>query len=118
MAAAIVFHGPGRPLELASVARPPLREGELLVQVVSCSLCRSDLHSHAGRRAVATPTILGHEIVGRIEAFGPSTSHLDLAGQPATIGDRITWSIIIGCGSCFFCRNDLPQKCQRLFKYG
>ena len=118
MSSAVVFYGPGRPLEFLPIAKPPLREGEILVQVASCSLCRSDLHSHAGRRNVATPTILGHEIVGRIEAFGPSTSHLDFAGQAATIGDRITWSITIGCGQCFFCQNDIPQKCQRLFKYG
>jgi putative phosphonate catabolism associated alcohol dehydrogenase len=118
MASAVVFYGPGRPLEFMSVSKPPLREGEILVQVVSCSLCRSDLHSHAGRRSVATPSILGHEIVGRIEAFGPSTSHLDFSGQATTIGDRITWSISIGCGRCFFCQNDIPQKCERLFKYG
>jgi alcohol dehydrogenase len=101
-----------------SVVKPFPREGEILVRVVYCSLCRSDLHSHAGRRSVATPTILGHEIVGRIEAFGPSTSQFDFSGRPATIGDRITWSITIGCGACYFCLNDLPQKCQALFKYG
>jgi alcohol dehydrogenase len=118
MARAAVFHGPGRPLESVAVAKPAPREGEVLVRVLCYSLCRSDLHSHAGRRLVDTPTILGHEIVGRIEAFGPSTSPVDLAGQPAAIGDRITWSISIGCGSCFFCQHDLPQKCERLFKYG
>jgi alcohol dehydrogenase len=115
---AIVFHGPERPLELISLNAPSLREGEALVRVTACNLCRSDLHSHAGRRSVATPTILGHEIVGRFEAFGPSFSNVDLAGQPAEIGDRITWSIIASCGKCFFCQNDLPQKCQRQFKYG
>jgi alcohol dehydrogenase len=118
MARAAVFHGPGRPLESKAVPQSAPREGEILIRVLCCSLCRSDLHSHAGRRSVDTPTILGHEIVGRIEAFGPSTSHVDSAGQPAAIGDRITWSISIGCGSCFFCKHDLPQKCARLFKYG
>ncbi len=115
---AVVFHGPGRPLELVRAAVGEPRAGELLVRVLTCSLCRSDLHSHAGRRSVATPTILGHEIVGRIEAFGPGTAYVDLAGHAAATGDRITWSIVVGCGACFFCRRDLPQKCERLFKYG
>ena len=115
---AVVFHGPGRPFELVSMTAPPLCEGEALVRVVRCNLCRSDLHSHAGRRNVSTPTILGHEIVGRIEAFGPSFARQDATGKSVALGDRIAWSIVAGCGECFFCLHDLPQKCQRQFKYG
>ena len=43
---------------------------------------------------------------------------MDLAGEPAAVGDRITGSIVVGCGDCFFCQRDLPQKCVRLYKYG
>jgi len=118
MSRAVHFKGPEAPLEIAEVAPPPLREGEILVRVLACTLCRSDLHTHAGRRHGPTPSILGHEIVGRIEAFGPATSTLDLAGEPAAVGDRITWSIVVGCGHCFFCERDMPQKCVRLYKYG
>ena len=105
-------------MELTHVASPSLRDGEMLVKVLACNLCRSDLHSHAGRRQVATPTILGHEIVGQIEEFGPHAPSMDIAGEPLAIGDRITWSIVLGCGRCYFCTHDLPQKCDRLFKYG
>jgi alcohol dehydrogenase len=115
---AVHFLGPGHPFEVAETPLPKLAEDELLVRVLACTICRSDLHSHAGRRHVPTPSILGHEIVGRIEAFGPGTSPVDFAGQSASIGDRITWSIVVGCGDCYFCRRDLPQKCQRLYKYG
>lgn len=115
---AIHFNGQETPLEIAELAAPPLREGEILVRVLACTLCRSDLHTHAGRRHVPTPSILGHEIVGRIEAFGPGASSVDFAEKPAAIGDRITWSIVVGCGDCFFCACDLPQKCVRLYKYG
>jgi putative phosphonate catabolism associated alcohol dehydrogenase len=118
MSRAVHFNGPETRLEIAEVAPPPLREGEILVRVLTCTLCRSDLHTHAGRRQGPTPSILGHEIVGRIEAFGPGASTVDLGGQPAAIGDRITWSIVVGCGDCFFCERDLPQKCMRLYKYG
>jgi alcohol dehydrogenase len=118
MGRAVLFHGPQSPLEIVSHPEPTLREGELLVNVLACTLCRSDLHSHAGRRPVETPTILGHEIVGTIAAFGPNALRTDMSGQTAEVGDRVTWSIVIGCGDCVFCRLDLPQKCERLFKYG
>lgn len=118
MAHAVVFTGPRQPLEFV---RFPMREpvgAELLVRVSCCTLCRSDLHTHAGRRTEPTPVVLGHEIVGRIEAFGPAAPRHDAAGKPVTVGSRITWAVAVGCGSCFFCKEDLPQKCERPYKYG
>jgi alcohol dehydrogenase len=118
MAWAVVFHGPGRPLERVQVTVPEPRGGELLVRVTACTLCRSDLHTHAGRRVEPTPTVLGHEIVGRIEAFGPTAARVDAAGAAASVGDHVTWAVAVGCGRCFFCCEDLPQKCERPYKYG
>jgi alcohol dehydrogenase len=34
------------------------------------------------------------------------------------VGSRVTWALTVGCGGCFFCAADLPQKCERLYKYG
>src|SRR5262249_18726285 len=65
-----------------------------------------------------TPTVLGHEIVGRIEAFGPAAARVDAAGAAASIGDRVSWAVAVGCGDCYFCGADLPQKCARPYKYG
>ncbi len=115
---AAVFHGPGRPLELREVAVPAPKGPEVLVEVLACTLCGSDLHSLEGRRSVAVPTILGHEILGRIAAFGPDASRTDSAGRPIFEGDRVTWAIVASCGECVFCRRDLPQKCERAVKYG
>lgn len=115
---AALFHGPGTPLEIRDVPRRPLQPGETLVDIVACTLCGSDLHTAHGRRSVAVPTILGHEILGRIAAFGLETPHTDAAGKPLALGDRVTWSIAANCGDCFYCRRDLPQKCVSLVKYG
>jgi alcohol dehydrogenase len=41
-----------------------------------------------------------------------------LAGGTLTIGDRVTWSLVANCGGCFFCKRRLPQKCERMMKYG
>jgi alcohol dehydrogenase len=115
----VVFGGAGRPLQVVRSAIDPPRGAEVLVRVACCTLCRSDLHTHAGRRAEPTPSVLGHEVVGRIEAFGPDAAHVDGAGMAAKVGDRITWAVVAGCGTCFYCRvADLPQKCVRLYKYG
>lgn len=118
MRRAILFSGANEPLDPIRFPTPEPRGFELLVRVTCCTLCRSDLHTHAGRRVEATPTVLGHEIVGRIEAFGPDSSRTDATGTPVQVGDRVTWAVAVGCGSCFFCADDLPQKCERPYKFG
>ena len=118
MPRAAVFHDAGNPMEYATFAAHAPVGAEILVRIRLCTLCRSDLHTHSGRRVEPTPTVLGHEIVGTIEAFGPDAPHYDGEGRPVHIGSRITWAIAVGCGACFFCADDLPQKCERPYKYG
>ena len=113
---AVVFHGAGQPLELCELPIPPLEPDELLVEVTLSTICGSDLHTFAGRRSCDCPTILGHEITGRVVELNGTA--LDLFGDEVRPGDRITWSIAASCGRCFFCSNTLPQKCERLAKYG
>ena len=113
-----LFHGAGLPLELREHSMPEPAGAELLVRISACTLCRSDLHTHSGRRSQPLPSVLGHEIVGRIAAFGPNARPADHAGSPAGLGDRITWAVVPACGDCFFCRHDLEQKCATGYKYG
>lgn len=115
---ASVFVAPGAPLEPRTFPRPDLAEGEALVEVACCTLCGSDLHTYLGRRHGPTPSVLGHEAVGRIAALGPGAPPRDLQGAALSIGDRVSWSVAASCGECFFCRDGLPQKCTRLRKYG
>lgn len=117
-ALAAVFAGPGQPMELRRLAVPDPTGAEILVRVIGCTLCGSDLHTFEGRRSTPTPTILGHEILGRVERFGPDASRMDLAGRPIREGDRVTWAVVASCGSCFTCLRTLPQKCEHMVKYG
>jgi len=113
---AAVFDGPGQPLKLTEVELPALADGETLVEVTLCTICGSDLHTYTGRRSCACPTILGHEITGKIVEVAGSVC--DLSGTELTPGDRVTWSIAASCGECFYCANSIPQKCEQLAKYG
>ena len=115
---AMVFHESGRPLELLRYPLPRLAEGEVLVLITCCTLCGSDIHTYEGRRSTPCPTVLGHEIIGRVAELPSGSAVCDHEGTPLEIGDRITWSVAASCGGCFFCNDGLPQKCERLFKYG
>lgn len=115
---AAVFHGTAGQIELQYLPTPAPRCGEILVQVESCTLCGSDLHSFEGRRKVPVPTIPGHEIVGRIVSFGPVAVRTDAAGRSLETGCRVVWGLVTACGECFYCQRELPQKCLRSFKYG
>ena len=113
-----VFHGAGQGLEIKQVAAPAVGNGEMLVRVICCTLCGSDLHTYQGHRAVEVPTVLGHEILGQIVTIGHGMGDRDRADRPLRVGDRVTWSVAASCGSCFYCGHDLEQKCEHLFKYG
>ena len=119
MSRAVVFMGAGCPLEIGQFAVPEPRTGEVLVRVTCCTLCRSDLHTHAGRRTEPTPIVLGHEIVGQVEAFRADGARVDASGLPLRIGDRVSWAVAVGCGFVLLLRREeLPQKCERPYKYG
>jgi len=83
-------------------APPP---GALLIAVERTTVCGSDVHAWEGTYAehfgVEPPIMLGHEIVGRIVAFGegPKT---DSVGTALAIGDRVVWEHE-ACGHCYFC---------------
>jgi len=114
---AAVFHGPDQGVELTRFKRPALDEGAALVRVACCTLCGSDVHTFTGNRIEPTPAVLGHEMVGHIEAIGGDVLK-DYHGEPLAIGDRVTWSMQVTCGNCFYCQEGVPQKCEHLFKYG
>lgn len=113
-----VYGGPGVGLSARTFARPDaLEPGAVLCDVVLSAICGSDLHTLDGRRQEPTPLILGHEIVGRVAKIGPGGAK-DWDGELLSVGDLVTWSIIVACGECFFCHRNLPQKCEQLHKYG
>lgn len=118
LARALLFDGETGRLRLEEREKPEPGPGEVLVRVTASTICGSDLHTIHGRRQVAVPTILGHEIIGTISEFGATASRVDMAGSILKPGDRVTWTIVGNCGRCHPCASDMPQKCSAGFKYG
>jgi len=82
--------------------------GQVLVRVLACGVCRTDLHVVDGDLPdPAIPIVPGHEIVGRVEALGAAVS-------THAIGDRvgIPW-LGWACGVCEYCRSDRENLCPR-----
>src|SRR5579863_7981833 len=116
-ALAAVFRAENQPMALERFALPELKRGEALVQISCATICGSDLHSFYGRRPAPTPGVLGHEMVGHLAAMGPGGAR-DFRGNPLTVGDRVTWSMVWSCGECYYCQRGLPSKCEHLMKFG
>lgn len=114
---AAVFRAVGEPLSLERFPIPKLRGTEALVRVRCSTICGSDLHSYFGRRHSPVPSVLGHEMVGEIAAMGPGGVS-DYQGNPLALNDRVTWSMVWSCGTCFYCTHKLQPKCERLMKFG
>ena len=105
---AAVWTGAG--IDVREVDIPELLDGELLVRIRLATVCGSDLHTVSGRRKAPCPSVLGHEAVGDVVAVG--------AGAAARVGQRIVWSVTVGCGQCARCRSGRTAKCLFVRKTG
>ena len=109
----------GIPIGIEDVPVPrEIEPGAILTRIEMCSVCGTDVHLWQGALAtrIELPVILGHEMVGRIVAFGTGRQS-DSVGQPLRVGDRITWAHT-SCGSCFFCTvAQEPTLCERSRRY-
>lgn len=104
---AMLLDAPGRPLRAADVPDPTPGLGQLLLRVVACAVCRTDLHVLDGElREPKLPLVLGHEIVGVVEACGEGASRF-------APGERvgIPW-LGATCGRCRFCESGAENLCD------
>ena len=94
------------PLELEELPDPTPADNEVLVRIAACGVCHTELDEIEGRTPPPElPVILGHQVVGRVEAAGA-----DVTGY--SIGDRvgIAW-IFSSCGTCRYCREGNENLC-------
>ncbi|OBG45801.1 alcohol dehydrogenase [Mycolicibacterium fortuitum] len=96
-----------RPLQRVTVSTPQPRPDELLVKVLACGVCRTDLHVAEGDLAVHRPRVIpGHEVVGEVVEVGAE------AGGEFVPGDRVgvAW-LRHTCGQCAYCLRGRENLC-------
>ncbi len=114
-----LWHGAGLPVTVEQHRGPvPMPAGAVLVAIEAATVCGSDLHTALGHRPGPTPSVLGHEQVGRVVAVAPGTPPSTVTGEPVAVGQRVVWSVAASCGACDRCAAGMPQKCRSVRKYG
>lgn len=113
-----VFRQADSPISIEECAIRELQEGEILVKNEYTTLCRSDISTYTGKRIEKAPTILGHEIVGKIVDIASKKTLSDACGNPLQTGDRVTWAIYAANPDSEMSKRGIPQKSPDLFKYG
>ncbi len=98
-------HAPGKPLALDEVQVPQPGAGQVLVKVLACGVCRTDLHVADGDLTDCRyPVTPGHEIVGRVEQGGRRFAAGDRVGIP-----WLGWT----CGACEYCAAGRENLCPQ-----
>lgn len=104
---AMRLHAPGEPLRLDDVERPVAGPGQVLVKVLACGVCRTDLHIADGELPPhRSPIVPGHELVGRIVELGAGVDGV-------AVGQRvgIPW-LGHACGVCPYCQGGRENLCD------
>jgi len=102
-----------KPLEMVELPDPVPGSREVLVKISACGVCHTELDEIEGRLIPPKfPVVLGHEVVGTIEALGPGVTRLKK-------GDRvgIAW-IYSSCGKCKFCLRGDENLCDQFHGTG
>jgi alcohol dehydrogenase, propanol-preferring len=104
---AMVLESLRTPLAMRERKTPSPAEGEILVEIAACGVCRTDLHVVDGELPhPKLPVIPGHEIVGRVAALGAGVGGFAL-------GERVgvPW-LGFTCGICPYCRAGRENLCD------
>jgi propanol-preferring alcohol dehydrogenase len=106
---AAIFEKPsttkGHYLTLGDVPKPTLQPGHVLLKVIACGVCRTDLHIVEGDLPALRPRLIpGHQIVGEI---------VDGATPELPLGARVGVSWMGGTdGTCWFCSHTMENLCD------
>ncbi len=100
----MVLSAGGRPLEAQELPDPEPSEGQVLVRVTACGVCRTDLHIVDGELAEPKlPLVPGHQIVGTVIRGGERFAPGERIGIP-WLGET--------CGRCRYCLSGRENLCD------
>ncbi len=106
-------------LEVREKPDPEIKADQILLEVQACGVCGSDMHFYETDDQdyilypglTKFPSILGHELSGKIVETGKDVADLK-------VGDMVTVEEMIWCGHCTPCRNGYPNHCVNLEEIG
>jgi propanol-preferring alcohol dehydrogenase len=105
---AMVLEKPGSRLADVRRPRPEPGPGQVMMEVLACGVCRTDLHVVDGDlKEPELPIIPGHEIVGRVAALGQGVDRFE-TGQRVGV-PWLGWS----CGICAYCKTGRENLCPK-----
>ena len=103
---AMLLRAPRQPLSMADIPVPSPGEGQILIRVSVCAVCRTDLHIVSGELTdPKLPLVVGHMVVGHVEGAGAGAQRF-ASGQ--RVG--VPWLGYVD-ESCRFCRRGLENLC-------
>ena len=104
----IKVEGEAKPLELVDLPIPKPKPKQILIKVLACGVCRTELDQIEGRiTPPRLPIVPGHQPVGIVEALGSGVTKFK-------VGDRVgaAW-IYSSCGQCKFCLRGEENLCEQ-----
>jgi alcohol dehydrogenase (NADP+) len=106
----------GAPLQPFSFERRDPGDRDVLIDILYCGVCHSDIHSARGEWGEGVfPLVPGHEIVGRVSRVGSKVKKFK-PGDAAGVG-----CFVDSCRTCGSCKEGLEQYCESggpVFTYG
>jgi L-iditol 2-dehydrogenase len=94
---------PGSGAKVEEVQEPVPRKGEIVVELIACGLCGTDVERIRGGYS-AGKAVLGHEAVGRVIEVGEGVDWLRK-------GEVVVPHHHTNCGECYYCLNGSPTMC-------
>jgi len=95
-----------QPLKLRELPVPEPKQKEILIKILACGVCHTELDEIEGRTPPAYfPMVLGHQVIGRVESIGKDVVRFK-TGERVGVG-WIYWA----CGRCSFCKEGNENLC-------
>ncbi len=91
---------------VAELPDPRPADGEVLIRVMACGICGTDVHIFQGEYLGGYPITPGHEFSGVVEAVGAGVERF-------RVGDRVAVEPNIACNNCPSCLNNRQNFCER-----
>src|SRR6186713_1489637 len=98
----------GQPLNVTEVDLAEPKAGEVLVRLVACGVCHTDMYTASGADPSGyAPAVLGHEGAGVVEAIGEGVTSL-------AVGDHVVTLFSPQCRECVHCVDDRTNLCMAI----